>query len=300
MTKRFLVVFAVCFMLLPMLDAQANVIEPPRNRFLSQHRNELVILDRFFFANGESGSVSVKDAPNSNTEVAVIENNEAYFISYTSNYQGEIWGALIHTNDRTHTPTNDRRRRLNPQVIGWVPMNQLLLRYDRISFVEEHEDEFYPFTGSYEALKTAEEIVLWTWPGSGVIRHIGIFDVEKIVSVSSFARFFLMRRAFMDEQGREWVFFDRFRFPGRSYFHSDVWINLSDPSNTDIPAFNPPRPVAWQPAGTDISTVANISINTDNLTSEPPISELIIILVAGLSVSTATLIRVFWKPNKRA
>ena len=305
MTKRFLILFAICFMLMPVLDAYANVIMPPfsltsqpgthpaptpsslmrtQNSFFLEHRNERVRLERYFFANGESGSVSVKDAPNSNIEIAVLENDAAYFISYTLNYQGELWGFLYQ--NLTRRPRN---------FYGWIPMNRLLLKYDRISFTEEYEGEFYPFTGSYEALTTAEEVVLWRWPGSGTWRR-GIVDTERIRSISS-------SHAFLDKHGREWVFFDHFP-SGRNRLIRrnipNVWIYLSDPSNRDIPAFNPPRPVAWQPAGTDISTVADISINTDNPTSEPPISELIIILVAGLSVSTATLIRVFWKPNKRA
>ena len=281
MTKRFLVVFAVCFMLLPMLDAQANVIEPPRNRFLFQHGSETVRLGRRFYANDEISFVPVKNAPSDNAGIAVLEHNEAYLIRYTLNYQGELWGFL----DQIHTA----RRRL---LYGWVRMDQLLLRYDRISFTEEHQHEFYPFTGSYEALKTAEGMVLWEWPGSGIIRHI--FDatrIERILNENLTAS-----HAFLDEYGREWVFFDRSLF----IVGHNVWVYLSDPSNRDIPAFNPPRPVVWQPAGADISTAADISISTDIPTSEPPISELIIILVAGLSVSTATLIRVFWKPNKRA
>ena len=293
MIKRFLVVFAVCFMLMPALGAQANLIMGPRgpqNSFLLQHKNELVRLGRHFFTNSESGFVSVKDAPNSNIEIAILENNQVRSISYTYNYQGELWGFLYHVYFSQHAEFTSRGR----LFYGWVPMNQLLLRYDRISFTEEHQDEFYPFTGSYEALKTADEIVLWEWPGSGIIRRtLETTQIERFINEN-----ITPSKAFRDEQGCEWAFFERFPL-GRGYAFN-VWINLSDPSNSDIPAFNPPRPMAWQSAGAEISTVADISINTDNPTSEPPISELIIILVAGLSVSTATLIRVFWKPNKRA
>ena len=291
MVKRFLVLFVVCFLLMPLPDAYANVIMPqppvpPKSDvsdvIASPNRSKFVDLNRSFFINGESGSVPLKRTPGSNIEIAALENNEVYFIRYAYNYQGEFWGFL-------HQVHPVRRIRIH----GWVRMDQLLLRYDLTSFLEEHEDEFYSFTGSYEALKTAEEIVTWTWPGSGIIRSRGSIDAQRIENICISHTFFT-RLAFMDEHGHEWVFFDRFPLPSEFRFISYapyVWINLSDPSNSDIPAFNPPRPVVWQPADT------GISVNMDTPISEPYIPQYIIILVAGLSVSTAALIHVFWKPN---
>ena len=71
------------------------------------------------------------------------------------------------------------------------------------------------------------------------------------------------------------------------YAHRNVWICVSDPTNSDIPALNPPPPPElWQPGDTNVS---NNWLSTHLL---------VIILVAALVVGTAVLIRVFWKPNK--
>ena len=129
MVKRFLILLAACSLLMFPIVAYADIIweppvilEPPDpgNYFYSQHKNECVPMNRSFYANGEGGSVSVKIAPDSETEIGVIENNSECYIKYTYDYEGELWGlvdlklALDQTSD-TARPEE-----------GWVPMNQLL------------------------------------------------------------------------------------------------------------------------------------------------------------------------------
>lgn len=250
------------FILMVPLAAYADVLVEPNNDFYSRHRDECTPLNRSFYANGEGGSVSLKKQPGSKAEVAAVENGEVLYIMFMYNHKGELWGvAELYAQDK---PTN-------PWHAGWIPMNQLLLVYDYISFAEEHQADFYPYTGSYDALKTAKKIVLWPWPGSGKTQG----SLEAIEDEN-----FQVSHAYTDEQGREWG------FVGYWYGRRNAWVCLNDPANSDIPAFNPaPQPDIWQPGAAD-APKGGLSV---------PI--FIVILVAALVVGTAVLIRVLWKPK---
>jgi len=255
----------------------ANVIMPPVNDFFIRHRDELVPVERFFYVNYEGDYVSLKDAPGSERVSDVLENNRAYFIRSTYNHEGESWGYMQLSNRQFGPP------------FGWIPMNQLLLRYDAISFDEERGDEFYPFSGSYEALKTAQEIVLWPWPGSGdgeINRRIRVHNEALIIFNDAISEGFKIYHAYTDYQGREWVFTN---IRGRRRSNDrQMWVCLSDPTNLDIPAFNPPRPVPWP----SVKALPDIS------QSGPSLPLLTLILVAVLASSTAVLIRVFWRQGR--
>lgn len=267
MIKRCLafLLLAVCFLLMLPLTAYADVLIEPNNDFYTRHRSECVSLNRSFYANGEGGSVSVKQEPGSNTETAVIENSEILNILFTYNDNGEIWGVteIFSENEPYDTWPN-----------GWIPMSQLLLVYDYASFAEEYQEEFYTFSGSYEALKTANEIVLWSWPGSGELK--GTLEALTVENDGEFN----ISKAYKDKQGQEWGFLVYWRG------ERNVWICLSNPASRDIPAFNPPpQPKLWQ--SDDVNPPKNgLSL---------PV--IIIILVFVLVAGTAVLVRVFWKPN---
>lgn len=265
MIKRcfaFLLLAAFILLAVP-LTAYADVLVEPNNDFYARHRDECTSLNRSFYANGEGGSVSLKKQPGSKAEVAAVENGEVLYIMFTYNHKGELWGVVeLYTPDKPY----------NQWPTGWIPMNQLLLVYDYISFAEEHGADFYPYTGSYDALNTAKEIVFWAWPGSGNAQG----SLEAVADEN-----FQVSHAYKDAQGREWG------FVGYWYGRRNAWVCLSDPANRDIPAFNPaPTPVLWH-AGAANAQKGGLSV---------PIFS--IILVAALVVGTAILIRVLWKPRK--
>ena len=306
MVKRFLVFMTACFMFMFPLSAHTDVIFEPlfspvlsAEEFFSRHINEFVWVNRTFYANGESGFVSVKEIPGSDNEIAVIENNRPFIIRYTFNHKREFWGLISHTYNYERKSWGDSGK----EAYRWIPMNQLLFRYDSRSFIEEHRDEFYPYTGSYEALREAERVIVWSWPGSGKVN--GIVEEERFNNISIFF-------AYKDSQEREWGFIKNFQHGNRMY--SSVWVCISDPANDAIPAFNPQQPMPWPP-----QTAKRSMKKTDIFQSEPPSSmfrvaesndvtpplenifyetSLLIFLVGVLVISTVVLIRVFWKPNK--
>lgn len=271
MIKRYfiLLLLAVCCLSIFPPAARADVLVEPNNDFYSRHRHECVRVDRSFYANGEGGFASLKKEPGSNDEVIQIVNGEILYIMLTYNRQGELWGAT-----EIFSPEIPPNQRPN----GWISMEQLLLKYDYISFEEDHWNEIYPIGADYEQLPTEGDLVFWSWPGSGIE---AFFLEEEWRSSDVEANWLQPELGYRDSAGREWGLFTYV------YGARNLWACLSDPSNRDIPAFNPePAPELWQASATD-SPPGGLST---------PL--LLIILVVALAMGTAVLIRVFWKPKK--
>ena len=277
--KRFFIFLAVCFMLIPVTAVYADVIVEPVNDFFHRHRNECVYVDHSFYVNGENGSVSLKKEPGSKEEVAVIQNNEILYISYTYNYNGEAWGVA-----EINNPNQENR-----WVYGWVPLSQLVLIYDYHSFEEDHKSEFKPYTGDYHELLTADQIVYWKYPGSGIVIGTMKDNVAEFVNnfVNSLNKGEIIEpyilNVYTDEQGREWGF-TGWGGPGGK----DLWICLSDPANSDIPANTK----------NSITSVRMSDENADSPDTGISMMSITIILVTVLVVGTGILIRVLWKHNK--
>jgi hypothetical protein len=270
MFKRFWIFLLLCSLLLPRLIASADVLIEPNNDFYNRHRTECERLDRYFYANGASGSVSLKTEPGVRGVLSgVVENGEVINILATYNYQGETWGVT-----QIHTPDTPYNKLPN----GWVPMSQLLPEYDSISFSEEHQSEIYSYAGNYEELQAVVEFTIWAWPGSGIIR--GTFLTANLPE--DMDAYYADSPAYRDEDGREWVSW------GYMFGIRNVWICLSDPANDSIPAFNPEPPLDFHRSG---DTAA------ETLTKKLSLPWLIIILVSALVVITFILIRIFWKTN---
>lgn len=276
MMKRFFMLLAVCFILMPAVVVYADVIVEPQNDFFFNHRNECVYIDHSFYVNGENGSVSLKKEPGSKKEIAVMQNNEVLYVSHTYDYKGETWGVA-----EVLTPENQ-------WVYGWVPLSQLLLIYDYRSFEEDHQDEFKPYTGDYHELLTAEQIVYWKYPCSGIVMGIMTENIEEFVNnfKDSLNKGEIIQPyisyIYTDEEGREWGFSGWGGVTGK-----DQWICLSDPANEDIPA-----------NGLNPTATVRQSGEADNPNTGLSEMTIIIILVVVLVAGTGILIRILWKPGK--
>ena len=185
------------------LGARADLIVV-QNDFLGKllkEKGKLEIVYRSFYANGADGFVLLKEQPDAEDDIGKIENGRKVTIEGMYNHDGTYWG-------------------FSRQFCGWVLMDELLVIYDRISFEEEHKEEFYEYAGGYEKLKSAGRIVIWTWPCSGEISTT--WDAK--MADDDFA----FDCAYRDEEGREW---------GRM---GDCWICIDDAANINIPAVEKP------------------------------------------------------------
>ena len=227
MGKRIFAILLVGILLMALSPAAlADVIIG--NEFFHQHEDKIQELDRYrFIANGPNGHVSAKKAPGSGKETTVYQNGEDVLIASTYIYKGKYWGI---------TPFGHFA-----QIPGWIPMDQLLVKYSQEDFEAEHQDELYAYTGGFDALFEAEAFYLWQWPGS---------DREKIYyDMPLDADAYRGGPAYRDNESREWVYIVIFGgWLGNNREITDGWICLTDPSNSDIPAFNPaPAPTKWLP-----------------------------------------------------
>ena len=258
MKTRLLIILVLCIIIAAPNAVYADALATSSNSFFDRHASDIIFLGRNFVADGEGGSVAVKKAPGSAGEIYKIENGDIVFVQYSCLYGGNYWG-FIYT------------------IPGWVRLDQMLVLYDNISFIEDHRDEFYSYEGTYDELEKTGGAIAWSWPGSGAQLWIN----EGMDSGG-----FMNSYTWKDPEGREWGF-----APGYQGF-SDSWVCLSDPMNGDIPAFNPPPPPeVW------VSETEHVDLSK----SLNPMILLVVILVAAVAIVTILIIKIIWKrsPDKK-
>lgn len=263
MMKRIGVFIIVCCLATPLLSAHADVIVGPENSFLNAHEDQVVVLNRTFVASGEQGQASVMQEPGSSKEIAQLTNGDELLLNYSCLYEGSYWGYGAEHN-------------------GWVSIDELLVVYDYVSFLEEHKDEVYPFEGDLSKLASTDSVLAWPWPGSETYFYaLEDLDSNKLH----------ISHGYRDSEEREWGFVSNY---GQRY---PFWVCLDDPTNRDILAFCPAQePAAWvsDTPHTDIKTATEIETSTEE--SALP---LVIVLVVVLAVITIALIAVLMRPGKR-
>ena len=304
MIKRFLVIFTAILILASPLAVRADLVIG--NDFLYKNEsNAEQIGERHygknFIINSPAGYVIPKKEPGSGKgvstemhsykgtspggrndkpytysgDVFVFNNGEIITITHTYLHKGKYWGVMSYSH--TYQPP------------GWIPMDELLVLYDSQDFETLNKDNFYTYTGSYDAVLSAKKLVEWEWPGS---------DKEKRIVESYIPERAGVLYAYKDKDGREW---------GKTKY-SEYWICLSDPENSKIPSFYPAlQPTAWSfdgihewSADVTVYPPSDISGMPYIVTSDGPVNILLLIisLVAALFLCTVVLIIVFWKRNK--
>ena len=227
MLKRFTAMLVVCFLLLPAVTAYADVVWG--NDFFDRNRDDTEPMNRYFRANGPNGYVSAKTAPGDAKEQTSYDNGSIILIGSTYLHKGRYWGIppISHAYSMS----------------GWLLMDELLMIYDHIDFVSEHRHELYHYAGDADRALESEGYYVWRWPGS---------DMEKRRYSSEYveAGDFNSQLAYVDNEGREWVYYQIIggdRLGGFSHQNAaSGWICLDDPDNPGIPAFNPaPDPIVW-------------------------------------------------------
>ena len=279
MKKRIL---AVCVLIIilssafPLLHARADMIYEPVDKFFQRNKSKCEYLSRSFYANGEAGYISFRTEPGASKEVSKFRNGEDFYVMYTYVHDGEKWGIA-----EFYTGAESGR------LSGWVPMSDLLLIYDNIAFEDEFGKGFYQYSGDYELLFEANELVFWTWPGSGEIAMT--FDMRDGENERTWLR---AADTYKDNEGREWGQIAYF------YGRRNTWVCLDDPGNSKIAAFNAaPQPALYPPASVlpDDNGKSGAGTQPGGL---PPLVFVIIpvIVVVGL---TAFLIQILYRRKKR-
>lgn len=153
---------------------------------------------------------------------------------------------------------------------GWIPMSRLTLIYDFRAFYEDYQHKFLKYKGEFDDV-LENPFLLWTFPGSGVIEA----EYEKPETIP------VIQETYTDLEGRIWG-------SVHYYYGSNGWICLDDLTNEDIPAFGKHTLVeADSPDKKDIED--NVELNSRGEWILP------VVLVGGLVIITAILIRVLYK-----
>lgn len=258
---KLLTVLMVCILITVwnMAFVYGDVIWEPRDSFYEQVREDCHYENRTYFANGVKGYVTAFKSPKSNQIVTDFENGEDVHILFTyEDKEGREWGI---------TEFYD-----GPHKSGWLPMNELIARYDHITFCEDYEKEFVDYDGSFNPDNYGDKIIVWKYPGSDVISS-NLYKEEFKEYLPNFSYMY------EDEGGRKWAYFGYFM--GR-----EGWVCLTDPENESlptmkveyeglIPASKPERPLV-----------------------EQNVLWLFIGLVVGVIMVTAVLIKVLYGKKK--
>lgn len=213
--RKVLSIFLTLLALLALcVPARADMLwEPYGNIFYDKHFGSCDYIGRDYYANGAEGFVTLWDAPGGSVVEAQYENGTRLCVYW----QYKDWGCITVFMEK------------GKHIDGWVPMKDLYLVYDHISFEEEYGAYFKPYDGQFDGsgLKDGDEIWIWEHPLS-----YGPKDTLKISpdwdfleqlqgstgSPSAFSQ------TYTDQNGRIWG------YVGYLYGYRSFWVLLENPT----------------------------------------------------------------------
>jgi len=213
--KRLFSLLAMFLLMLGLgMGAMADVIYEPEDSFFESHRDECHYENRVYIASGEDGALIYKN-PKSQKPKERLEAGSEVWVGYIWDEEGG-WALL--------------------EDQGWVPMSSLTVKYDGISFSQDHGSEFeYPEGGELLDLRGYGSMQLWRYPEDAapfaVIRWTGD---DAWLSEAPDNMYF--HTIYADPQGRRWGEM------GYLYGYRDFWVCLTDPEgllfDSDFPEAN--------------------------------------------------------------
>ncbi len=256
--------FVLCTILLIMATtctiAYGDVIWEPDDDFYKKNAEFCEYEGRNYTVNSPEGSVKVQKSPQSAKLIDTVENGMTLYVSFTyTDKSGKAWGIA----------------ELDNNLTGWLLMKDLAVVYDNISFKKDHADEFQNYNDEFTAYDTQEDILFWSYPGSGEISGRASDIHKEDISIV---------HTYTDGDGRLWGYV-------RYYQAVSGWICISDPMNEALPVNEALAAPVIAPS--EITTMAVRSESADR--DEFPVVVYIVALVVVLAAVTAILIRVLYK-----
>ena len=237
-----LCLLAVCLLTVPAL---ADVIWEPESSFYALHRGSCELEQRGYWVNSPEGYTTLWDEPGG-TPVANLPNGTLLFIYYR--YQGGQgdWGIVEYSAEtlREAALTLDENEVPKDRWFEvWVPMEDLVNRYDNQSFLEEHAGELL----NEERTLSVSGLLYCTYAypeGPLNFQQTQAFEVDELT----------LSPIYVDASDREWGHV--------GYFYGDrnVWFCISDPENPDLTG--PSREPQLYPAATETPELATAGTET--------------------------------------
>ena len=300
MKKSITLFLCLLFTVISGMVACADVIWEPDDNFYTNHYKDCVSMNRSFTANGASGNITVWENPNSDRQVASVINGSTFVVSFTyTDSDGVVWGVVQFQYDENGIV---KPAYSGNYKTGWIPMKDLVVIYDNISFREEHKNEFKTYNGELDDNVLKDGIVFWTYPGSGVTAGtIKIVDKKNLTITDTYT----------DKDGVLW---------GYTPYYMGIkneWICLRVPEDKTITTVTTSVSTATKdttistetvttaaPIATEDTTISAITDETAAIIApvEPSknvtVTVLLIVLVAAVIAVTAILIPVLYKKQK--
>ena len=280
MNKRLLFAILVSVVILLSSTSMVYADSVHGNDFLDKNTDkvEWLVEERYFgkrfIVNSPSGFIIPKEKPDSKKGVIASQggwgenpysapigglftliNGDIIDIEAVYLHNGKYWGVML--------PSHNYR------APGWVPMDEILLLYEHEDFISDHNNELYDYSDGFDAIQSAERLVIWQWPGSDREKKVVDFSTLDDLEIKKISSDY----AFKDPQERVWGYM-HIRYSYKSptspyidkrpcYFNrsENGWICLDDPENSNIPVFSPaPNYIKWSPGGIDWSSAGSITM----------------------------------------
>lgn len=216
MKKLACVCLALCALI---ITASADIIWEPEGSFYKWHKKDCEEERRAYWVNSPEGYTTVWDAP-SGEPIANLPNGELLHVYYR--YQGTAgdWGIVEYHVDTLREAALTLDETKLPEKAGfveiWVPMEELVNRYDHQSFLEEHAGEMLEEERTLSV--SGLMYCIYPYPGGPLT-----FQQTKQLDVYELT----LSPIYVDEAGREWGY--------TPYFYGDAaWFCISDPENPDL------------------------------------------------------------------
>lgn len=249
--------------------ARADVIWEPENNFYERHRDECTYAARQYYANGPDGFVTLYDAPGSSSYSAQYENGAVL----NSQFQYQDWLYLYVWNNGREDG-------------GWVPLSELYLIYDYISFEEEYGSLFQPYNDEFADYDgPVEGIGLYEYPYSSFksTLHTGQEQLLDCLRGTADTHSYISQVYYDEESGDIWG------YVGYMQGYRNFWVCLNNPTGEGIDCEDE-RPVVE-------SLIAANEITAPHTPIPPaasPVSWLAWVLVAAVVAVTAALLFYFY------
>ena len=216
MKRLFCLMICLCLLC---VTAFADVAWEADNSFYKRHSRKCEPVNRVYWVNGTEGYVTAREEPDGKP-LANIRNGELHHVYGTYEKDNVRWGLISFRLESAKFAGEqylavaedlDHQQRYE----AWVPMEDLVLRYDHQSFLEDHAgqvrevEERADFTGLLYCK--------YRYPGGELSwQQTGRYDHSARITL-----------IYTDEKGNEWGY--------APYFYGNSpWFCLSDPENPNL------------------------------------------------------------------
>lgn len=189
-------------LLLSFLTVSADSIWMPIDLFFDPETCEFT--QRHYIAASDEGEVTLVDTPITMRKIGTFANGIDFLISWVcKGPDDEPWGSF---ENYTEPDAKEPVYVYGDVRSGYLPMEDLKVVYDTISFTEDHPDDVKDIE-TFDLNKKSGKIILWAYPGAERIDYT--LDIKEIDSDGFWTEDnYQISKIYTDANGNDWVYFE--------------------------------------------------------------------------------------------